>query len=146
MGNPQAKKARSHRPQVGAGEEPSTVRPPFDPVMFARESERAIRIESTPPSARPTAPPPAGLPEHTPGSSGARLALGSVSSQAVPVLAVAREDLEWFDLEPHVRLLLVHVDGRQSIDAITARACLKLDESLEGFHELAQQGIVTLQR
>jgi hypothetical protein len=145
MGDPQVKKRRSQRPKP-ADDEPDTVRPPFDPVKFARDSESNIRIETTPPSARPTAPPPPGVPAHAPGSSGARVALGSVSSQAVPVLVIAREDLEWFELEQHVRLLLIHVDGRQSIESICARARLKVDEALAGFHELARQGLVTLQR
>jgi hypothetical protein len=140
------KRVPSDRPKVAA-EEPSTVRPPFDPVSYARESDSRLRTETTPPSARPTAPPPPGMPQYTPGaSSGTMHALGAVSSGAVPDLAVAREDLEWFELTPYVRSLLRYVDGRQSIEAICARACLKLDEVLATMHELSRDGLVTLRR
>jgi hypothetical protein len=116
-------------------------------VRYARESESLIRIESTPPSARPTAPPPPGMPHYTPGAtSGTMHALGSVSSGAVPELAIAHEDLEWFDLTPYVRSLLRYVDGRQSIEAICSRACLKLDEVMGTMHELARDGLVILRR
>jgi hypothetical protein len=132
-------------PQPGA-EEPSTVRPPFDPVSYARESDSKIRIETTPASARPTAPPPPGMPQYSPGNSGTMHSLGSVTSGAVPELAVAREDLEWFELTPYARSLLRYVDGRQSLEAITARACMKLDEVMAAMHDLARDGIVTLRR
>jgi hypothetical protein len=125
-------------------EEPSTVRPPFDPIKFARESDSKIRIETTPPSARPTAPPPPGVPQYAPGASGTMHSLGSVTTGAVPELSVAREDLEWFDLTPYARSLLRYVDGRQSLEAIAARACMKLDDVMAAMHQLARDGIVTL--
>jgi hypothetical protein len=127
--------------------EPSTVPPPFDPVSYARESEANIRIETAPSSNRPTAPPPPGLPQYAPGqASGTMHALGSVSSGAVPDLAVAREDLEWFELTPYARSLLRYVDGRQSLEAICARGCLKLDEVMGTIHDLVRDGLVTLRQ
>ncbi len=123
------------------------MRPPFDVQEYARESDSMIRIEAAPISARPTAPPPPGMPEYAPGvRSGSMHALGSVASDAVPVLAVAREDLEWFDLTPYARALLRYVDGRETITAICTRARLKLDEAMAALHELARDGVVTLQR
>lgn len=147
MSDPRAKRRTPAELAKPAAEEPSTVRPPFDPITFARESESAIRIDSTPPSNRPTAPPPPGVPQYAPGvTSGMMHSLGSVSSGAVPELAVAREDLEWFDLTPYVRALLRYVDGRQSLEAICARACLKLDEVMATMHDLARDGLVILRR
>ncbi|MGH7293473.1 MAG: hypothetical protein ACRELB_01000, partial [Polyangiaceae bacterium] len=85
----------------------TTVRPPFDPEAFARESESNIRVDTQPPSKRPTTPPAANLPQYAAGlTSGTMVSLGSVSSDAIPMLAVARDDLEWFDLSGPVRELL----------------------------------------
>jgi hypothetical protein len=45
----------------GSDDEPPTVRPPFDPQKFARDSERALRAEeATRESAKPTMRPPPG--------------------------------------------------------------------------------------
>jgi hypothetical protein len=144
-------RAKQLRVDDGASEvlpEPSTVRPPFDLEKFARDSDSMIRVETTPPSGKPTAPPPAGmLPEYSPGlTSGTMHVLGSIASDSVPVLAVAREDLEWFEIAPYPRSLLRYVDGRQSIAAICAHARFKVDEALAAFHDLARDGLVTLQR
>jgi hypothetical protein len=49
-----------HAPR-GSDDEPPTVRPPFDPQKFARDSERALRAEeATSESAKPTMRPPPG--------------------------------------------------------------------------------------
>jgi hypothetical protein len=128
--------------------ESSTVPPPFDPEEYARESDSRIRIETTPSSSRSTAPPPTGtMPEYAPReTSGTMQALGSVSTDAVPVLAVAREDLEWFDVAPYHRALLRYVDGRETIAVICARSCFKVDEALAAFHQLVRDGLITLQQ
>jgi hypothetical protein len=128
-------------------EKTTTVRPPFDPEEYARESDSKIRIEASPPSARPTAPPPPGLPQYTPGlASGTMHSLGSVSSDAVPALAMAEEDLAWFDLPKVARALILFIDGQSTLGAICVRAGLALDAAMAACHELERQGIVTLRR
>jgi hypothetical protein len=147
MSHQRAHERSSSELEKPAAEDRATVRPPFDPVTFARESDSQVRVEATPPSSRPTAPPPPGIPQYSPGqTSGAIPALGSISSGAVPELTVAREDLEWFELTPYVRSLLRYVDGRQSIETICARACLQLDDVMATLHDLARDGLVTLLR
>jgi hypothetical protein len=126
----------------------STVRPPFDPLEFARDSESMIRIgEADPPSNRPTAPPPPGLPQYQAGlTSGMMHSLANVGPDTVPSLAMAGEDLAWFELPEPAASLLGHVDGATSIGVLSAHAGVGLDAAMATFHELARQGIVTLSR
>lgn len=126
----------------------STVRPPFDPMAFARDSESKIHIgETDPPSARPTAPPPPGLPQYQAGlTSGTMHSLGSVSAETVPVLALARDDLAWFALQEPAATLVGLLDGTETIGDLAARSGVALDATMSAFHELALQGIVTLRR
>lgn len=123
--------------------DPTTVRPPFDPEAFARESETNIRAdvranirmpESAPPpaSTRPTVPPPPGLPVYT----------AAVGAAAVPVLGISRDDLEWFDLSPVARNVLGYVTGEDSIDAICTRSGLRLDDVVDVLEGLARDGVV----
>jgi hypothetical protein len=117
------------RGNAGASE-PTTVRPPFDPEVFARESDSKVH-DALPPSARPTVPPanPAGT--------------HAASPTDVPTLAVAREDLEWFDLSPSARELLLHINGRDAVDALAERARSPVTEVLRELARLADEGLVT---
>jgi hypothetical protein len=133
----------------------TTVRPPFDPEQFARETDSMIDDEEDPPSGRPTAPPPPGLPQYASGvmphvapslASGTMPALGTLDSEAVPSLAVAREDLEWFELPTLARELLRHVDGRTPLSTLCASAGLAFDAAMAACHELDRQGLVILRR
>ncbi|HEY8092072.1 MAG TPA: hypothetical protein VIF09_29625 [Polyangiaceae bacterium] len=145
MSEPKAKPALREA-EVGDGPV-ATVRPPFDPEEFARASESEIRIDTQPPSAKPTAPPPPNMPQYLPGlTSGTMISLGSIASDAVPSLAVAREDLDWFDLAQPVRELLARVDGHETIATICERCGLELDRGMGAIHDLARDGIVTLRR
>jgi hypothetical protein len=74
------------------------------------------------------------------------ISLGSIASDAVPSLAVAREDLDWFDLAQPVRELLARVDGHETIATICERCGLELDRGMGAIHDLARDGIVTLRR
>lgn len=119
--------------------DPTTVRPPFDPEAFARESETNIRTnlrvpDSSPPpaSTRPTVPPPPGLPVYT----------AAVGGAAVPVLGVSRDDLEWFDLSPAARDVLGHVNGEDSIETICTRSGLRLNDVVDLLEGLARDGVV----
>ena len=136
--------------QVAASDEAhasTTVRPPFDPLEFARESDSRIPLDVEPVSARPTAPPPPGMPQYHAGlTSGTMHSLGSVGAETVPSLAVARDDLEWFELARDARALLEHIDGESTIGALSERASIALDAAMAAFHELERQGIITLRR
>jgi hypothetical protein len=131
----------------GAEPEPATnrttVRPPFDPEQFARESDSMIGVDAEPPSERPTTPPPPGLPLYTPGMPPS---FAEPGSDVIPTLAVAREDLEWFELTDIARDLLEHFDGRSTLALICAQGGFALDAALAVCRELSRQGIVTLHR
>jgi hypothetical protein len=109
--------------------EPPTVRPPFDLDSFARESDSRIRIETDPPSRRPTVPPVLGVAHERAGE--------------VPAVALAREDLEWFELSPMGRSLLRHVNGRDTVDVIASRAAMPVAEVLAEFDGMAREGVIT---
>lgn len=109
-----------------------TVRPPFDPQEFARQSERA------------TLPPPDRTPSDAPELvSGSMEVVWPVEATSVPRLAVAREDLEWFELPAQARRLLEHVDGEATVGTISERAAVAILDATELFDELVREGIVT---
>jgi hypothetical protein len=117
------------RGSAGASE-PTTVRPPFDPEVFARESDSKVH-DALPPSARPTVPPAGPASPHAAGPTD------------VPTLAVAREDLEWFDLSPSARELLLHINGHDAVDTLAERAQSPVTEVLRELARLADEGLVT---
>jgi hypothetical protein len=112
-----------------------TVRPPFDPQEFARQSEQA------------TLPPPTELPRmpsDTPELvSGTMEVVWPVEALTIPELIMAREDLEWFELPAEARLLLPHIDGKTSVEAISAQAGVELATASELIEEMVREGIVT---
>jgi hypothetical protein len=132
------------RPSAEEGSRP-TVRPPFDPEKYARESESKLRImeegratrgteeRRRPPSNRPTVPPPPGLPGYEP----------IIGVDGIPELVVAREDLEWFDLTPEARSLLQHVDGENAVRAICDLMSLSPDHVIGELERLAGEGLVS---
>jgi predicted transcriptional regulator len=61
----------------------------------------------------------------------------------VPTLAVAREDLEWFDLSPSARELLLHINGHDAVDTLAERAQSPVTEVLRELARLADEGLVT---
>jgi hypothetical protein len=112
-----------------------TVRPPFDPQEFARESERTTQ---PPPDA--TIPrSPSDAPELM---SGSMEVVWPVEATAIPKLAVAREDLEWFELPEMARSLLAQLDGEATVGTIAARAGVPILEATDMFEELIREGIV----
>jgi hypothetical protein len=122
-----------------------TVRPPFDPEKFARESDSNLRVleeggenggvegRRPAPSSRPTVPPPPGLPDYTP----------VIGIDGVPQLVVARDDLEWFDLTPEARTLLKHVDGQCPVAAISEKMHLPANDVITELERLAGEGLVS---
>ena len=109
----------------------STVRPPFDPQEFARESERA------------TQPPPIRAASEAPEiASGTMEIFPPVEAMTIPELTVAREDLEWFDLPAAARRILAYIDGDASVEIISSRAGLPLTDAIDLVEELAHEGLV----
>ncbi len=136
-------RAKLYPGQAPTDEKPrelETVRPPFDPEEFARESDSLIRIE-----AAATMPPPAMSDHGGAGTSGTIAAFATVGPEVVPLLDIARDDLEWFDLQPVARALLRHVDGRTSVASIAERANVSTNQAMAVLHELAREGILTWQ-
>jgi hypothetical protein len=87
------------------------------------------------------------MPHYQPAlASGSAPSLGSLGSEAVPSLAVASDDLEWFDLPDAARSLLALVDGEAPIGSIATRAGVAVDAALATFHDLHRDGVVTLRR
>jgi hypothetical protein len=115
-----------------SGSEVVTVRPPFDPQEFARQSERV------------TLPPPPKAPSDAPELiSGTMEVFWPVESTNIPTLAIAKDDLAWFELPPLCRTLLDHVDGSSSVAAICDRSGVSLADASDLFDELVREGIVT---
>ena len=114
-----------------SGSELVTVRPPFDPQEFARQSERV------------TLPPPPKTPSDAPELvSGTMEVFWPVEATTIPELAVARDDLEWFELPPLCRKLLEHVDGAATVETICARSGCLDDRRRDLFEDLVREGIV----
>jgi hypothetical protein len=115
---------------VSRRDEQATVRPPFDPEEFARQSELT------------TAPPPAQVPDLDPVVSTETTEVLFVDEETIPSLAVAREDLEWFDLGPIVRNVLRHVDGEITIAKICAQVGQPPEEGVTLVEQLVRDGLL----
>jgi hypothetical protein len=127
-----------------------TSRPPFDPAQFAQEAES--RLEGNESSSRRTTPP--AFPR--PSISVTPRALGetglsasdpqgseTLAAAAVPILAMSRQELEWFALSPAASRLIGQVDGISPVDTVCTRAELPSNEGTMILLELSDQGIVT---
>ncbi len=66
-----------------------------------------------------------------------------MAPDAVPVLAMSRQELEWFALSPAASRLMAQVDGIAAVDAVCTQAVLPRNEGTLILLELADQGIVT---
>jgi hypothetical protein len=132
-------------PEIGVRDDKATVRPPFDPVEFARQSELT------------TVPPPAGAsgpddPVVTNESTTVEVSTVEVSTvevlfveaDTIPTLAVAREDLEWFELSPAVNELLKFIDGEASIAQVCASAKQDVDEGVVLVEQLVRDGVLSV--
>ena len=118
-------------PRASASDDKATVRPPFDPAEFARQSELT------------TMPPAGQVPDLDPVvSTEATMEVLFVDGDTVPTLAVAREDLEWFDLAQPVRDLLRHVDGKASLSAVCARARRSVEDGVSLVEQLVRDGVL----
>jgi hypothetical protein len=84
-----------------------------------------------PASSRPTTPPPA--PEPVP----------MAGASDVPVLAISREDLDWFEVTSAARDLLRQVNGRDTVQALAALLHMPTEELLAELEKLAREGLIT---
>jgi hypothetical protein len=109
-----------------------TVRPPFDPQDFAKQSERL--------TVRPDADTPSETPEI--GSPSMVVELLPAQETSIPRLAVGHEDLEWFDLSPNARRILEFIDGAASLEVICIRMSLPLTDGVDAIDALTREGIV----
>jgi hypothetical protein len=142
-----------------------TVRPPFDPETFARESESGLHE-----TAAPTAPPPtprvlqrpeAPLLELTPSSRGRSPsapdtdspdieeptagddALSALGRYTVPVLGVSRDELQWVVLSADADRLLGCVDGTRTLEKVAMLARMSPEDVAAVLLDLADQGVVS---
>jgi len=153
-------KDKRPEPRPDCEDAPSTARPPFDPVEFARESDARIRAAAEAPvSSLPTVRPPAGSADLFAGSSEKRAASASMpdvqevattsdardalGSDSVPFMAMSRQELAWFDVGPEATKLLAHVDGVSSIETVCARANVTAGEGASLLLDLAERGVVS---
>jgi hypothetical protein len=132
----------------GPDDDPPTVRPPFDPAAYARDSERTLRAEEAVDSARPTRPPPAALvPASERATESAQLLVNlSIESDDVPFLAVARERLQALQLSLLARMFLRFVNERDCVAVICSRSGLGMDDAVLALEELTSAGVVSFQR
>lgn len=128
-----------------------TARPPFDPAQFAQEAESRLGQEEPPASRKET---PRAFPRPSlavtsrpkareAGSTRGPKVSDNLDGNAVPLLAMSRQELEWFALSPSASRLIAQVDGLAAVDTICSRAELSSAEGSLILLELSDQGIVT---
>jgi len=107
---------------------PVTVRPPFDPAQYARDSDRALRASE----ASGAAPPPPAL----------DLRVDAVVEDWVPLLAIPRAELEWMDLKPLACTLLLRVNGCSTVREIAEASSIPVREATQVFERLSRKYVV----
>ena len=122
----------SHATKAEPGERP-TSRPSFDPEVFARVSDSNLRTaaEVGSPSVRPTAPPPPAVPRS-----------GPIDPKWVPLLEVARDDAEWFDITATARRVLAQVDGEKTVGALGDALGAEGVDVEAALADLAREGVI----
>jgi hypothetical protein len=144
----------------GHATERPTVRPPFDPETFARESESGLHE-----AASPTVPPPTPRVLHRPEAPALELtpssrfrapsspdieepptgadALSALGLHTVPLLGVARDELEWVVLSGDADRVLAYVDGTRTLEKVAASAGMSTEDVAAVLLDLADQGVVS---
>ncbi len=121
-----------------------TVRPPFDPEEFARDSESRLRIADVVPvdvTFDDSEPPPSS-------QSATRLTAAGASRgsapppDAVPYRVMAPEDVEWFELDSDASALLDRVNGVKTIARIADTIGVASPLACAIFMRLARERIV----
>jgi len=138
-----------------------TIRPPFDPEEFARESESGLH------AAYPTAPPPTPRVLHRPEAPALELtpsrsrlqfsqdtpqleepaagadALSALGLDTVPALGVSRDELEWVVLSADADRLLRCVDGTRTLEKVAEVARMSPEDVAAVLLDLADQGVIS---
>ena len=116
-----------------------TVRPPFDPVAFAKESDTAIsgrrpEIDSDMPT----------NPHVNVGPLLASLAPGGspISLEQVPFVVMAREDVAWFGLDDQSAELLSRINGTTTVQGLLASGEFIVTDAFRILGALAREGII----
>lgn len=66
------------------------------------------------------------------------------SLEAVPVIAVAKDDLAWFEFEPDTHALLALIDGRTSVREILGVVAVEPARAMELLQDLELQRVIAL--
>lgn len=66
------------------------------------------------------------------------------SPEAVPVIAVSKEDLSWFEIEAEARAVLAMIDGRTTVAEIIAGVASTPQRTLELLKGLEEQRVIAL--
>ena len=67
-----------------------------------------------------------------------------VALDAVPIIAVSREDLAWFELEAEAHALIALIDGHTTVDEILASVAIQRAKALALLKELEVQRVIAL--
>ena len=131
-------------PDDAAGEQArTTLRPPFDPSAFARESERMLAAApALAPDLSAVGDDAGSMPEVIEGDPGT-VAIDALGPDSVPFVVMAPEDVAWFDVPPDVARLLACIDGTSSLGAVCATANISADDGASMLLDLAEWGVVS---
>jgi hypothetical protein len=66
------------------------------------------------------------------------------SPEAVPVIAVSKDDLAWFEIEADARAILAMVDGRTTLGEIVAAVAMPPDRTVQLLRELEVQRVIAI--
>ena len=66
------------------------------------------------------------------------------SPEAVPVIAVTKEDLSWFELDEDAHAVLAMIDGKTSIEDIVAAVAMTPERAVQVVKELEVQRVIAL--
>jgi len=64
------------------------------------------------------------------------------SLESVPVIAVAKEDLAWFELEADANALLAMIDGQSNVEEILASVAVPPERALGLLRDLERQNVI----
>lgn len=64
--------------------------------------------------------------------------------EAVPVIAVNKDDLAWFELDVDAHAVLAVIDGMTSIEEVLAMVAFSPERTLEILRELEKQRVIAL--
>jgi hypothetical protein len=120
-----------------------TVRPPFDPQEFARQTESRVRVPESSLSSHLTStlPPPAELPQYP--HDLADPDHGPFGPDTIPMLAMDPGEFAWFELPPLAHRLLAYVNGQDSVARICELTGTDLGDALATLADLAREGVIS---